>query len=117
MSDEIKSAMLGEGDVTSVRPNDSPDGLPSSSGEGDTAGPSERIGPDTVPPDHGGPAADADIESVSRTATDSLVNRTVSQDEDPGAAGQKVCGHDGSSRKTWPKTRPKNRDAGKRADT
>ena len=83
MSDEIKSAMLGEGDATSVRQNDSPDGLPSSSGEGDTADRSERIGPDAVPPDHDGPAADANIENPSRTATAPSIE--AEPDDDPQA--------------------------------
>ena len=86
MSDDIKPAILSEGDGTPARRNDSVESLPDSSGEGDAASVFERFNPGAVPPDHDGPAADANIESPSRTATAPSIEAEAG--DDPQASGK-----------------------------
>ena len=74
MSDDIKSAMLNEGDTTSARHNES---LESVSGQGDET---------AVPADRNGPSADANIEQPSRTATAPSVEADA--EDDPQAPGK-----------------------------
>ena len=72
MSDDSQSAMLGEGDVTARRANDSLEDLPAaSSGEGDLSGAVER----------------ANVERASRTATSPSVEADAEDDpQSPGKA-------------------------------
>ena len=84
MSDDIKSAMLSEGDAAIPRSNESLEDLPAaSSGEGDVSGALDRVNSAAVP-DHDAPsaqpAADTDIEHVSRTATSPSVEAEAEDD-------------------------------------
>ncbi len=75
MSDDIKSAILSEGDAFVGRTNESVESLPAASGgEGDASGALDRVDSAAVPDGDSSsaqPAADTDtdIEHVSRTAT------------------------------------------------
>ena len=90
MSDEIKSAILSEGDAFVGRTNESVESLPAaSSGEGDASGAPDRVNSAAVP-DHDSPsaqpAADEDIEHVSRTATSPNVEAEA--EDDPQMTGK-----------------------------
>jgi len=79
MSDDIRSALLSEGDATVGRTNESLEDVPAaSSGEGDVSGARDRADP------AGGPAvppsADTVIEHVSRTATSPSVEAGAEDD-------------------------------------
>ncbi len=87
MSDDIKSGMLGEGETTAHRSNESFEDLPTgSNGEGDVSGPRDRV---NISSGAGQPAAetDSDIEHVSRTATNPSVEIEARDDSaSPGKA-------------------------------
>jgi hypothetical protein len=61
MSDDIKPAVLSEGDGAVPRRNESQ--------EGDVTGVFDRLNPGAVPPDHDDPNADSNVEAPSRGAT------------------------------------------------
>ncbi len=85
MSDDIKSGMLSEGDAADRRANESLENVPAAStGEGDTSSARDRADPAAASPAL--PAADADIEHVSRTATSPSVE--AEPEDDPQSPGK-----------------------------
>ena len=84
MSDDIKSAILSEGDAFVGRTNEGVESLPAAcGGEGDASGALDCVNSAAVPDDDSPsaqPAADTDIEHGSRTATSPSVEAEAEGD-------------------------------------
>ena len=84
MSDDIKSGMLSEGDANVRGADESFEGVPATrTGEGDTSRARDRADETAVSP---APAADTDVEHVSRTATSPSVE--AEPEDDPQSPGK-----------------------------